>query len=109
MLCFLASDSILFRKDSTGFVNAVRHVIPYKMRVVVAPAIKCVSGVIVCSFSPINGYSCRKCVSLLKIRAEVASVKCVRAMKVRELKIQTVIPFFDKGIPLFSDKNHSVS
>lgn len=87
-------------------MNATTHVIPHKMRVAVALAIKYVIGVTVCSFSPINGYSCIRRVSLLKIRVEVASVKWIRAMKVRELKIQTVIPFLGKGIPLFgaSDK-----
>lgn len=37
---------------------------------------------------------------LLKIRAFTASVRWAMAMAVRELKSQTPIPFFDKGIPL---------
>jgi hypothetical protein len=81
-------------------VKAVAHVIPHRVRVAVALIMKYVRGVMVWSFSPIIGYSWRRWTSLLKVRAEMASIRCMRAMKVRELKIHTVIPFFDKGIPL---------
>jgi hypothetical protein len=69
---------------------------------------KYVSGVMVCSFSPMNGYIWRRRISLLKIRAEAASIKCMRAMKVRELKSHTIIPFLDKGVPLVMFVTHKL-
>ena len=38
----------------------------------------------------------------LKIRADVASIRCARAMKVRLLKSHMVIPFLTTVIPLLS-------
>jgi len=36
---------------------------------------------------------------VLKIMVEVASIRCARAVKVRELKSHMAIPFFTKRIP----------
>lgn len=51
----LASDSILFKKASTGLVNAMAHVMPHIINVVVALIQKYVRGVMVCSLSFMNG------------------------------------------------------
>ena len=53
--CVLASESILFRKVSTGFVKAIAHVMPHKMKVAAALAQKYVIGVMACSFSFMMG------------------------------------------------------
>jgi len=56
-LCVFASESILFKKVSTGLVKTIAHVIPHKMKAAAALTKKYVKGVMACSFSPINGYS----------------------------------------------------
>lgn len=53
--CVLASESILFRKVSTGFVKAIAHVMPHKMKVAAALAQKYVIGVMACNFSFMKG------------------------------------------------------
>ena len=55
MLCFFASESILFRKTSTGFSNVIAQVIPHRMKVEAALIKKYAVGVMDCSFSFMNG------------------------------------------------------
>ena len=53
--CVLASESILFRKVSTGFAKAIAHVMPHKMKVAAALTQKYVMGVMACNFSFMKG------------------------------------------------------
>ena len=53
--CVLASESMWFRKVSTGFEKAIAHVMPHKMNVVAALVQRYVMGVMVCSFSFMKG------------------------------------------------------
>lgn len=54
-LCVLASESILFRKVSTGFVKAIAHVIPQRVNAETALIQKYAIGGMALSFSPIRG------------------------------------------------------
>lgn len=72
---------------------------PQKINVAAALIQKYVVGDMVCNFSFMKGYSCRSLIWPLKAKTEIASVRCRRATKVKELKSHTVIPFFVKYIP----------
>ena len=97
--CVFASESILFKKVSTGFSKAMTHVIPQRVKVAAALPKKYGIGVMACSFSLINGYIWRSVIWLLKNRTETDSTKCITARNVRELEIHTARPFLAKRNP----------